>query len=221
MPEMTAFIRAEFHAGDDHCNPLSIPILLPSAVCHDPSVPAVLLEYEFCLRKSQACDALADLQDCLEVLNYIGCPLDGNAQPVDDGLPMLASLVHAQVRLVVERYRTAYTALNELASALRKENWQGHLRRLDEHHIQCLPEDGSDTPATLQVRSWIWQLSSTLFVRSHNVGNPFISITLHHGEHHFYILIPRRTGLIADGLCSLARAVVSGLHSHDPVTHHM
>ena len=184
MPEMAMASRAECLNGDDPPNPLSLPVLLPSAVCHDSSVSDVLLEHEFCLRKAQAYDALTDLWDYLEVLNYLDGQLDGTEQPVDAGLSILANLMCVQIRVVVERYRTAYHALSELAGALRKENWRECLQRLDDEHLQCLPDysNPSDTHSTLQVRPWIWQLSSTPFVGSHNVRNPSVSITLHHGE---------------------------------------
>ena len=147
-------------------------------------MPAVLLEHEFSLRQAQAYDALADLRDCLEVLKYLEGFMVSTAQPVNGGLSMLASMVRAKIRLVVERYQAAYAALRQLDSVLHKENWLEYLQRLDEEHLQCPPYD-SDQPkthTTPQVRSWIWQLSSTPFACSHNAHDPCVSLTLHHGE---------------------------------------
>ncbi|KAI1784423.1 hypothetical protein LXA43DRAFT_901675 [Ganoderma leucocontextum] len=174
MPDTIASFRAEYSDGESLSNPLSLPLLLPSAVCHDPSVPIVLLEYEFLLREAQAYDALADLRDYLEVVDYLEGQLDANRQPVEAALSMLVSVLRAQIHLAAGRYRFAYASLSELAGALRKEHWQGHLRRLDDEHIQCLPAEGAvGSPVISQVRSWIWQLSGTPFVRSYNARNPY------------------------------------------------
>ena len=188
MPETIAAFRAKCRDGNGPANsnvdPLSIPLLLPSAACRDCSVPGVLLEIEFCLRKAQAYDALADLRDYLEVLDYMRGHLDGDGESADvrDGLSMFACLVDSHIRLAVDRYRSAYAALGELAGALRKEHWQDSLQRLDDEHVQCLLDESLETATTPRVRSWIWQLSGTPFVRPHNARNPYVSITLHHGE---------------------------------------
>ena len=199
MPEMIESFRSEWHDGNDPHNPLSLSLILPSVVCHDPSVPAVLLEHEFSLRQAQAYDALADLRDCLEVLKYLEGHMVSTAQPVNGGLSMLASMVHAKIRSVAERYRAAYSALRQLESVLRKGNWQKYLQRLDKEHLQC-PPDGPDqlkTHTTPHVRSWIWQLSDTPFGCSHNARNPSVNATLHHGEYLYIFFVSKQRGLIA------------------------
>lgn len=153
-----ADLRAQSTYDIRSASPEHLRLLLPSVIARSSTVPNIFLEREWRLREGQAYDALADLRRHLEVLEYLNnrdcSSTDTSAYALRLGAAI--STIKAEQRIVVCRYREAYSALRTLAQILHKTDWKASLSALrDDDIMYVTAQNASGRP------SWIWTLGGT------------------------------------------------------------
>ncbi|KAI0747825.1 hypothetical protein C8Q80DRAFT_1316398 [Daedaleopsis nitida] len=138
--------------------PYQADLLLLSAACTRITIPPVLLEHEWELRRAQAYDALTDLRARLELRAHMYHYKDRFVRGQREGTRSNALLqsIESKKNTNVARYRAAFAALEVLSAALGKTHWRGNLRELrdgDVRHVSS--DDGSGSEGRREL-SWIW-----------------------------------------------------------------
>ncbi|KAG1785081.1 uncharacterized protein HD556DRAFT_1314530 [Suillus plorans] len=114
---------------------------------------------EWELRYAQAYDALEEIRQCLR----IHCSLlmfkrewicgQGSNTRAQNAL----ARVHGRRTACVKQYRSAWVALNVLATVLKKKDWRGRLQELVDDDIKPLVDPFATGEGRRQV-SWIWMM---------------------------------------------------------------
>jgi hypothetical protein len=135
----------------------SIELWLPSSIGRLLPWDHTLGDYEWQLRKAQACDALDSLRQNLRMRDFLLKKKKDWARGVRENTrsQTLINQTISKIASSATKYRVARAALKKLAPILGKEDtWDTEFRVLKEDEIQGLPAEGwGEGRRSL---SWIW-----------------------------------------------------------------
>lgn len=132
--------------------PSSLPFITPCS--------SLLRRYEFRLREAQAYDALEELRQHLRLQTHMFKYKDKHVfgQRASTRQQGLINRVDKKVQVSAARYRTARTALSNLANHLGEFSWRSRLLRLEDEDIRRLHDGEFGVSEGRRTASWIWRV---------------------------------------------------------------
>ena len=138
--------------------PESIPLLLPSDICHIVSCDQKFLEIKWALRYVQACDALNECRHHIRLRVQLLKFKDRNLRGQGANTRAQRTLQTVQDRLTLShlKYNRAHAALSALAPQLDKVGWQDKLQPLKATDLRAMGDLLDGQTQGTAIMSWIW-----------------------------------------------------------------
>lgn len=155
-----ASLQAKNSQGSKN-KPESFSLLLPSVIQHQVPCDTNLQQIEWELHTGQAYDALEELRQGLRSCSYMECFKDRflRGQGANTRARNSLKAMDAKIQLRAADYRTAYCALQELSTLLRKTGSNANLRPLEDGDICPMTAGTEDRSSKGRWHlSWIWLL---------------------------------------------------------------
>ncbi|KAG6835885.1 hypothetical protein H0H93_013691 [Arthromyces matolae] len=155
--------RAESAGGDEPPSPLTIDILLPSAVIQQKGpCDTTLLEYEWRLRYAQAHGCLDEIRRAILLRSRMYKTKDSiiRGQRMNTRSNTLIQKVSDRVETAAKKYRRVRSALTSLASRLSKVGWESELQPLTAQDIKGISREESDESEGRRTLPWIWRTAT-------------------------------------------------------------
>ena len=141
----------------------NVKLWLPSAIARRTACDRSLQEVEWVLRGAQANDALNTIRQHLRLDSFLTKRKKDWSRGVRANTRSLTMIEQNRwkMRAAVEKYRTAYKALDAVGTVMTKaDGWKSWLKVLNDEDIRGLPVDGlGEGHRTL---SWIWMAPGVL-----------------------------------------------------------
>lgn len=163
MPETAALrLRSDRDASDSNSEiPIyDIPLYLPSSLDAKTKCSPKLQQYEFKLREAQAYEALDELRQHLRLQSHMWKYKEKQVvgQRASTRQHNLIGRVDKKVQNSARKYRSARTAISNLADRVGNITWRARLPRLEDGDIRRLNEGQLGDSEGKKKMSWIWRV---------------------------------------------------------------